>query len=85
MEEFKTMIHQCNTHDWSKRLQSIDTLNDWIGAHSITVKQTQPSKFIQLVDIHCTFLQDNNAKVQNKALMSFRDFLLNDNLRQLID
>ena len=85
MEEFKNMIHSCNTHDWSKRLQAVDSVNSWITAHSITVKQTQPAKFIQLVDAYCTFLQDNNAKVQSKALQCFRDFLLNENLRSLID
>lgn len=75
MEDFKNMINSCSTNDWNKRLESIDTLHNWIAQHSISVKQTQPAKFIQLVDVQCKLAQDNNAKVQTKALQSFGAFL----------
>jgi hypothetical protein len=37
------------------------------------------------VDVQCKLAQDNNAKVQSKALQSFSGFLQTENLRQLID
>ena len=49
------------------------------------IKNNQHSKFIQLVDIYCKLIQDNNAKVQNQALTGFESFLSNENLRTLID
>jgi hypothetical protein len=85
MEEFKNLIATCGSTDWNDRLKSIDTLSKWMGEHSISIKQTQPSKFIQLVDIECKLIQDNNAKVQMKALSHFSTFLVDPNLRQLID
>lgn len=38
MEDFKNMIAACSTNDWNKRLASIDTINNWITQHSISVK-----------------------------------------------
>ena len=40
MEGFKDLIAQCNTHDWSKRLQLINEINQWIDKYSLTIKQT---------------------------------------------
>jgi len=83
MDEFKAIIQQSNTHDWNKRVQSVDQLDAWITKHTSIVKQSPASKFIQLVDIKCKMIQDNNAKVQNKAMSSFKDFLLNDAMQHL--
>ena len=85
MEEFQSIIAKTSVPDWNSRLQSIDSLTNWISEHSISIKQTQASKFIQLVDTECKLIQDNNAKVQLKALNHFSAFLVDQNLRQLID
>lgn len=47
------------------------------------IKQSPASKFIQIVDIKCKIIQDNNAKVQSKAMASFKDFLMNEALQHL--
>ena len=46
MEEFKGLVQQCSTHDWNKRLQSIDQLDSWVQKNLTTVKQAPASKFI---------------------------------------
>jgi len=83
MEELREIVQQCNTPDWSQRLRSIDQLDHWITKNYSIIKQAPASKFISLVDIKSKMVQDNNAKVQGKAMGSFKDFLLNDNLQHL--
>ena len=85
MEEMKNLVANYHTNDWQKRLKFIDDLAQWTEKHSSLVKGAQPSKFIQLADSYCNVIQDNNAKVQNKALSAFRSFLLNECMRGLID
>jgi len=83
MDEFRTIAQSCNTHEWNKRLQSIDTLDEWIAQNASTIKQSQASKFVQLADIKCKMIQDNNAKVQNRAIQSFSNFLLNESCQSI--
>jgi len=85
MENFKNLVAQSNTNDWSQRLQAVNEIGQWVQRHSGVVQQHPPSKFIQLLDVYCKLVQDNNAKVQSKAMSGFQDFLQNPNVRQLVD
>jgi hypothetical protein len=83
IEEFRAIVQECNTHEWNKRLQSVDKLDAWIQRNQITIKGAPPQKFIQLVDVKCKMITDNNAKVQSKAMASFKDFLMNECMQAL--
>lgn len=67
MEEFKQIINELSTNEWTKRLKSIDTLSDFVKNNINTIKNAPPAKFISLIDAFCKVLNDNNAKVLSHA------------------
>ena len=83
METFKTLIDQCSTTAWEKRLKAIENLQDFAETNSKIIRNTAASNFIKLVDAYCGFLQDNNLKVQTKAQQSFEALLQNPDLSAL--
>jgi len=83
METFKTLIDQCNTPSWEKRLKAIESVQEFAENSSKIIKNTAPSNFIKLIDTYCTFLQDNNLKVQTRTQQSFEALLLNNDLSPL--
>lgn len=67
MEEFKQIVAALQTNDWQTRLKNIDLLVNFVQTYQIQIKSAQTSKFIQLIDIFCRLLGDNNIKVQTQA------------------
>lgn len=67
MEDFKQIIAALQTNDWQTRLKNIDQLVNFVQTYQIQIKSAQTSKFIQLIDIFCRLLGDNNVKVQTQA------------------
>jgi hypothetical protein len=67
MDQFHSLVDGCGQSDWQKRVKAIDELQAWTHKNSGKIRIAQPSQFIQLVDIYCQLVQENNAKVQSRA------------------
>jgi len=83
-EEMKSIITVLQTSDWQKRLKAIEDLTNFTKTHHAVIKGA-PGKFVQIIDVFCKLLSDNNAKVQAQAQEQFRKVLLNQSLKQLIE
>ena len=70
MDTFRSLVDACHVSDWQKRIRAIDELHQWTVNNAQKVRSSSSAAFIQLVDVYCQLIQDNNAKVQSRAQQS---------------